>query len=80
NDIRDFMNGTMELAQRGEIWVLFDEINTCDHLGMLGHLIAHRIFNGKLIHPNIRIFAAYNPYRLRTKAQNGASWLTGYTQ
>ncbi|CAG8507631.1 2484_t:CDS:2, partial [Racocetra fulgida] len=59
-----------ELANEDETWLFLDEINTCDHIGILGSLISHRIFNGKPIHPNIRIFAACNPYRLRTKAQS----------
>ncbi|CAG8542187.1 4803_t:CDS:2, partial [Acaulospora colombiana] len=70
NDIINFMEEVKGLAQKGETWVFFDEINTCDHIGMLGSLISHRLLNGKLIHPNIRIFAACNPYRLRTKAQS----------
>ncbi|CAG8574000.1 16629_t:CDS:10, partial [Gigaspora margarita] len=59
-----------ELANEGETWLFLDEINTCNHIGILGSLISHRIFNGKPIHPNIRIFAACNPYRLRTKTQS----------
>ncbi|CAG8470531.1 17412_t:CDS:2, partial [Cetraspora pellucida] len=70
NDILDFMEKVTTLALKGETWVFFDEINTCDHIGMLGSLISHRLLNGKKIHPNIRLFAACNPYRLRTKAQS----------
>ncbi|CAG8547768.1 12126_t:CDS:10 [Acaulospora morrowiae] len=70
DDIQNFMNEATKLAQKGETWVFFDEINTCDHIGMFGNLIAHRLLNGRLIHPNIRIFAACNPYRLRIKAQS----------
>ncbi|CAG8529977.1 19075_t:CDS:2, partial [Dentiscutata erythropus] len=69
-DILEFMVKATELALEGETWIFFDEINTCDHIGMLGSLISHRLLNGKKIHPNIRLFAACNPYRLRTKAQS----------
>ena len=49
-----FMNDALEKAEEGETWLLFDEINTCDHLGLLVDLISRRIFMGRLIHQNIR--------------------------
>jgi hypothetical protein len=67
-----FMEDALEFAEKGEIWLFFDEINTCNHIGLLADLISHRMFNGKLIHPNIRLFSACNPYRLRTRAQSDA--------
>ncbi|POG65439.1 hypothetical protein GLOIN_2v424565 [Rhizophagus irregularis DAOM 181602=DAOM 197198] len=67
-----FMNDSLEKAEKGEIWLFFDEINTCNYIGLLADLISHRMLNGKPIHPNIRLFAACNPYRLRTKAQSQA--------
>ncbi len=66
--IKDFMNESDKKAQTGEIWLFFDEINTCNHVGLLADLIAHRMFDGKQIHPNIRLFAACNPYRIREKS------------
>src|SRR6266542_5386962 len=70
--IMTFMNGALEKAEKNEIWLFFDEINTCNHIGLLADLISHRILNGKPIHPNIRLFSACNPYRLRTRAQSEA--------
>ncbi|RIA89917.1 hypothetical protein C1645_805996 [Glomus cerebriforme] len=72
NTIMTFMNDSLEKAEKGEIWLFFDEINTCNHIGLLADLISHRMLNGKPIHPNIRLFSACNPYRLRTKAQSEA--------
>ncbi|CAG8632902.1 13269_t:CDS:10, partial [Gigaspora margarita] len=69
-DISNFIKYAEELANEDETWLFLDEINTCDHIGILGSLISRRIFNDKLIHPNIRILAACNPYRLRTKTQS----------
>ncbi|CAG8490949.1 4682_t:CDS:10 [Ambispora gerdemannii] len=63
-------------AKKGEVWMFFDEINTCNHIGILADLIAHRTLNGKLIHHNIRLFAAANPYRMRVKAQSSAGLKT----
>ncbi|CAG8802880.1 21838_t:CDS:2, partial [Dentiscutata erythropus] len=54
-------------ANNGQIWLFFDEINTCNHIGLISDLIAHRTLSGRLIHYNIRLFAACNPYRLRKK-------------
>ncbi|PKK80816.1 hypothetical protein RhiirC2_723487 [Rhizophagus irregularis] len=70
-----FMRESQEKAKKGEVWLFFDEINTCNHIGLLADLIAHRILNGKPIHNNIRLFAACNPYRIRTKAATSAGLL-----
>src|SRR5207245_7461086 len=48
---------------------LFDEINTCNHLGLLADLISNGIFKNKPIHPNVRLFATCNPYRFRTQIE-----------
>src|SRR5688572_84842 len=70
--IMAFMNDALEVAKNGEIWLFFDEINTCNHIGLLADLISHRMLNGRPIHPNIRLFSACNPYRLRTRTQRDA--------
>ncbi|GBB91806.1 hypothetical protein RclHR1_01920010 [Rhizophagus clarus] len=70
--IMKFMNDASKKAEKGEIWLFFDEINTCNHIGLLADLISHRTLNGKLLHPNIRLFSACNPYRLRTRSQSEA--------
>src|SRR2546429_8531479 len=70
--IMEFMNNAFEKSEKGEIWLFFYEINTCNHIGLLADLISHRMLNGKPIHPNIRLFSACNPYRLRTRAQSDA--------
>ncbi|KAF0560088.1 e3 ubiquitin-protein ligase [Gigaspora margarita] len=70
NDILTLWKRQQNSQIEGETWIFFDKINTCDHIGMLGSLISHRLLNGKKIHPNIRIFAACNSYQLRTKAQS----------
>ncbi|CAG8621870.1 43447_t:CDS:2 [Gigaspora margarita] len=64
------MEKVTKLAIEGETWIFFDEINTSDHIGILGSLISHRLLKEKKIHPNIRLFAACNPYRFRTEAQS----------
>ncbi|CAG8732687.1 37525_t:CDS:10, partial [Gigaspora margarita] len=71
-DILDFMDKAQKKADNGELWLFFDEINTCNHIGLLANLIAHRTLQGKLVHPNIRLFSACNPYRKKAKAQSQA--------
>jgi hypothetical protein len=66
-----FMSETLEKSEKEEIWLLFDEINTCDHLGLLTDLISNRMFRGRPIHSNIRLFATCNPYRLRVQNEDG---------
>ncbi|CAG8574733.1 752_t:CDS:10, partial [Racocetra persica] len=74
-DILDFMNEAEKIAQERQIWLFFDEINTCNHIGLLANLIAHREIFGRKIHHNIRLFSACNPYRLRLKSDTQAGLL-----
>ncbi|CAG8812694.1 15356_t:CDS:2, partial [Cetraspora pellucida] len=62
-DILDFMEKAQKRADGGELWLFFDEINTCNHIGLLANMIAHRTLKGKL---------ACNPYRKRIKSQSQA--------
>ena len=50
-----------------KLWVFFDEINTCDCLGLLSEILCHHTCKGKKISDDIVFFAACNPYRLITK-------------
>ncbi|CAG8463692.1 16813_t:CDS:10 [Gigaspora rosea] len=75
-NILSFMVEAQKIADTSELWLFFDEINTCNHIGLLADLIAHRMLNGCLIHPNIRLFAACNPYRIRTKDQSNVGLST----
>ena len=48
-----------------ELWVFFDEINTCLSLSLLTEIFINRTFNGKILEDNIRLIGACNPYRKR---------------
>ncbi|CAG8510048.1 23700_t:CDS:10 [Cetraspora pellucida] len=74
--IAEFMTEARNNAKKGIVWIFFDEINTCNHIGLLSDLIAHRIYLGHTIHHNIRLFAACNPYRIRTKSVSEAGLQT----
>lgn len=49
------------------VWLFLDEINTCDHLGLVCDVICHHHCKGTRLSPNLKILAACNPYRLRSK-------------
>ena len=50
-----------------KLWVFFDEINTCNCLGLISEILCHHTYRGKEINKNIVLFAACNPYRILTK-------------
>ena len=48
-----------------ELWVFFDEMNTCLSLSLLTEIFINRNCNGKKINDKIRLIGACNPYRKR---------------
>ncbi|RGB41527.1 hypothetical protein C1646_752089 [Rhizophagus diaphanus] len=71
-----FMDNAFKKAEKSKIWVLFDEINTCNYIGLLADLISSRVYKGNLIHQNIRLFATCNPYRFRKRIQSESGLAT----
>lgn len=59
------------------VWLFLDEINTCDHLGLICDVICHHHCKGKRLAPNLKIIAACNPYRLRSDKSILTSGLQG---
>ncbi|XP_055995963.1 uncharacterized protein LOC125646740 isoform X2 [Ostrea edulis] len=59
------------------IWLFLDEINTCDHLGLICDIVCHHRCKGALLSPNLKILAACNPYRLRSDKSILTSGLQG---
>ena len=61
--------------KKDEIWVFFDEINTCLSLSLLTEIFINRTYNGEKLNENIRLIGACNPYRKRKaeKQQCGLS-------
>ncbi|CAG2190397.1 RNF213 [Mytilus edulis] len=43
-------------------WLFLDEINTCEHLGLIASTICHRFCKDFKLAPNLAILAACNPY------------------
>ena len=54
-----------ETKQKKELWVFFDEINTCLSLSLLTEIFINKTFNGEKLEENIRLIGACNPYRYK---------------
>ncbi|XP_048242688.1 uncharacterized protein LOC124148338 [Haliotis rufescens] len=67
-DVTECVLDAMKLCKEKlekHVWLFFDEINTCDHLGILNELLCHHKFKGQKLPPNLSIMAACNPYKIR---------------
>lgn len=67
-DIVEFVREQEKDAEENpddQIWVFFDEINTCEHLGVINDVICHRSLLGAALPTNLVFMAACNPYCLR---------------
>ena len=58
-------NADEEKRKEKEIWVFFDELNTCLSLSLLTEIFINRTYNGNKFNDNIRLIGACNPYRKR---------------
>jgi len=66
NKMRDMnIEAKSEKYSEKELWVFFDEINTCLSLSLLTEIFINRTFNGEKLEDNIRLIGACNPYRKR---------------
>ena len=46
-----------------DLWVFFDELNTCHSLVLLTEIFMNRSYNGIALEKNIKLIGACNPYR-----------------
>ena len=65
NDICIKMKEIDEEAKKSEkeIWIIFDEINTCLSLSLINEILINRTYNGEKMSENIRLIGVCNPYR-----------------
>ena len=68
-DIMNEKNGLAEKQENKELWIFFDEINTCLSLSLLTEIFINRSYNGKKLSDNIRLIGACNPYRRRKEGK-----------
>ena len=71
-DVRpNISNNNENKASNEKIWVFFDEINTCNSMGLLSEIFYKHSYYGHKLNDNITFIAACNPYRLKNnKEQN----------
>ena len=61
------INNIKDKIYKREIWVFFDEINTCNSLGLLSEILCNHSCRGKPINEQFIFLAACNPYRCLLK-------------
>jgi hypothetical protein len=57
-----------ETTKRG-VYVFLDEVNACNHMGLICEVVTKRSLQGKQLHDDVHILCALNPYRRRAKSQ-----------
>ena len=60
-----------------QIWIFLDEINTCDHLGLISDIMCHHSLLGRPLSKNLVFLAACNPYKLRPEEHIKTAGLEG---
>ena len=74
SDVVEFMERCIdEVSQLGasqdqRLIVFFDEVNTCNSMGLFKEIVCDHSMNGVPLPASIRTMAACNPYRLRPEA------------
>ena len=66
----EIMKEKNEIAKKKineELWIFFDELNTCLSMSLLTEIFINRTYNGNKLNDNIRLIGACNPYRRRAK-------------
>ena len=60
-----------------QMWIFLDEINTCDHLGLISDIMCHHSLLGRPLSKNLVFLAACNPYKLRPQEHIKTAGLEG---
>ena len=60
-----------------QIWIFMDEINTCNHLGLISDIICHHSLHGRPLSRKLVFLAACNPYKKRPEKQIHTAGLEG---
>ena len=55
--------------RKEKTWIFMDEINTCDHLGLISDIICHHSLHGRQLSRKLVFLAACNPYQKRSEKQ-----------
>ena len=64
---KKYLSERKKQIYKREIWIFFDEINTCNSMGLLSEILCNHSYRGTKINKRFIFIAACNPYRLLTK-------------
>ena len=80
-NVKEFIKEKITEARQSreleQIWVFLDEINTCDHLGLICDVMCHHTLFGRPLPKNLVFLAACNPYELRPEENIQTAGLEG---
>jgi len=67
NEVLESNNNIIDInnTSNNKIWVFFDEINTCNSMGLLSEIFYNHSYYGKKLDDKLTFIAACNPYRLK---------------
>ena len=67
-----------EQIRKKKVWVFFDELNTCNSMGLITEIMCKRSMHGKKLPTNLVFIGAINPYRTMTTKlkQSGLTYHT----
>ena len=67
NSLKDIYLNYEEEVKNRDIWIFFDEINTCDSMGLFSEIFCKNTIYGKHLDKRFIYIAACNPYRVSDK-------------
>ena len=67
NTEKQIFQGYMDEIKKREIWVFFDELNTCNSMGLLTEILCKNSIYGKPLDKRFIFIASCNPYRILEK-------------
>ena len=59
----DYLNEKSKQLKNEELWIFFDEINTCLSFSLITEIFTKRTYNGNILGENIRLIGACRPLR-----------------
>ena len=66
--IEDVNNDIEKNGKNDELtWIFFDELNTCNSLGLISEIMCNHTCLGKKLNDNFVFLGACNPYRIKSK-------------
>ena len=62
----NYLNEQKKILDEKKIWVFFDELNTCNSMGLITEMMCKRTMHGEKLPDELIFLGAVNPYRTMT--------------